>query len=176
MKSLVFAALTFFALLGLLGTAAQASTFQLPLNGEVIFTGPFNGDDILAYLSMVVSGGDYIDPVNTDEPPYEGYFINVYADNATLQACEFSQDDSICGRGLTNQPTTGICACDGELFISTSIEGFGVTPITVLLFATLPDGFYIAGTPLPGTLPLFLSALGILGLATRKIRPPYCHA
>jgi len=156
-----------------LGSPVQATTIELPLNGNTIINGPFASypeNTISVDLNFQLTGGDYIGQTPPDPiyGPFYGYFITINVDeDAFLGTCFDNQAGSYCGRELRpDSPTTYVSGSKnrpGSIYTDTFIFTVGdITPVNVLLYDDLPDGFYVV--PIPQTLSLFATGLVVLTL------------
>jgi hypothetical protein len=178
------------AALGLcaLGSPVRATTIELPLNGVTIIGGPFASypeNTIEVDLSVRYTGGDYIGltPPDPIYGPFYAYFISIFIEDiggGSFGACYDNQAASMCERVIPpNDPVTYVYASSrnrGSIDTSSDIRTYGdVTPVNAFLFAELPDGFY--AVPIPLTLPLFVTGLGLMGLfGWRRRRKPQHRA
>ncbi len=168
---------------------ASASTFNLPLSGEVEVVGDISGP-VLISVSMTVTPLDasywVIDTSIQQAGSVGGVFSQPQGCVGT--SCGTLAGFFVCGGRIgcgidpsqgTVISTTGasisfdVSDASRFLLIDTSVRDD--SPIGLELTATLPDGLQfviisdptpegVAETPLPGTLPLFATALGALSL------------
>jgi hypothetical protein len=172
--------------LGLWMQPAQASTFQLPKNGDVLITG-FQSQSVRATVYVNINWNL---PPNTPENPNEvaeRFSATIYAESLNsvpppdtyhlvdwISLLDFATNQVGAGSSCRYAP----CATSGSLTLFGGIGDYRLSigaGIEVLgaglpgylpsyeLFITLPDGLSVV-TPLPAALPLFATGLGMMGL------------